>query len=172
MRIHQILAAALCGAAGAAGAAWLGGTIEAHAQTPPAAAVVKRGAVIGAAVHVADLQRSLKFYRDALGMRVMAQFSPPGASDKSRPDTVLNFGNGPADTMLMLLSDRSPGVPRPIEHGFGFARVVLRLPDLQAANASLRANGFAAGEIKGAHGMVTLMMLTDPDGYTVEIIQG
>ncbi|MEJ5979276.1 VOC family protein [Novosphingobium sp. PS1R-30] len=169
--MHHILAASLCGAAAAA---WLGGAVEAQAQTPAAAsaAAPKRGAVIGAAVHVSDLQRSLKFYRDALGMRVMAQFSPPGAADKSRPDTVLNFGNGPADTMLMLLSDRSASGTRPIEHGFGFARVVLRLPDLQAANASLRANGFPAGEIKGAHGTVTLMMLTDPDGYTVEVIQG
>jgi lactoylglutathione lyase len=167
--MHHILGAALCGAAATA---WLGGSIEARAQTPVPASTVSRGAVIGAAVHVSDLQKSLKFYRDALGMRMMAQFNPPGAADKSRPDTVLNFGNGPADTMLMLLSDRSPGGPRRIEHGFGFARVVLRLPDLAAVNASLRANGFAPGEIRGAHGTVTLMMLTDPDGYTVEIIQG
>ncbi|RZI76934.1 MAG: hypothetical protein EOP13_00130 [Pseudomonas sp.] len=167
--MHHILAAALCGAAPAA---WLGGSVEAQAQTPSAPAAASRGAVIGAAVHVADLSKSLKFYRDALGMRVMAQFNPPSSADKSRPDTVLNFGNGPADTMLMLLGDREAGGPRKIEHGFGFARVVLRLPNLALVNESLRAHGFPAGEIKGAHGTVTLMMLTDPDGYTVEIIQG
>lgn len=172
MKFKSMIGVALAGAIAAVSP---GAAVTARAEAPAAPAPAKaapRGAVIGAAVHVSDLQKSLKFYRDSLGMKVMAQFSPPGATDKSRPDTVLNFGNGPADTMLMLLSDRSAGGPRKIEHAFGFARVVLRLPDLQAVNESLRANGFAPGEIRGAHGTVTLMMLTDPDGYTVEVIQG
>lgn len=130
-----------------------------------------RDAVIGAAIHVSDLERSLRFYRDTLGMRVMAQFNPPGAKDKRRPDTVLNFGGGPADTMLMLLSDRDPAGPRRIVHGFGFARVVMRHADLAAVSEKLRANGFPAGEIRQAHGTVRLMMVADPDGYTVEIIE-
>lgn len=144
------------------------------AQQAPASAApnpLARDAVIGAAIHVSDLDRSLKFYRDTLGMRVMAQFNPPGATDKSRPDTVLNFGGGPADTMLMLLSDRDPAGPRRIEHAFGFARVVMRHADLAGLGEKLRANGFPQGEIKQAHGMVRLMMITDPDGYTVEIIE-
>lgn len=144
-----------------------------QAQQAPAAAPngLARDAMIGAAIHVSNLERSLRFYRDTLGMRMMAQFNPPGATDKSRPDTVLNFGGGPADTMLMLLSDRDPAGPRKIEHAFGFARVVLRHADLAGLNGKLRDNGFAEGEIKQVHGAVRLMMLRDPDGYTIEIIE-
>jgi hypothetical protein len=74
--------------------------------------------------------------------------------------------------MLMLLSDRDPAGPRKIEHAFGFARLVLRHADLAGLAEKLRQSGFAPGETKQAHGTVRLMMLTDPDGYTVEIIEG
>jgi catechol 2,3-dioxygenase-like lactoylglutathione lyase family enzyme len=150
----------------------LGGTAEAQPTSAPApAAVHGHDALIGAALYVSDLQRSLKYYRDTLGMRVMMQFNPPGAQDKSRPDTVLSFGGGPADPMLMLLSDRNATGARKIEHGFGFSRVVLTMADLEGVNARLRASGFAPGTIHDAHGTLKVMMLTDPDGYTVEVIQ-
>lgn len=150
----------------------------AHAQdAAPAAPQARpaRAALIGAAIHVADLEKSLKFYRDTLGMRVLMQFTPPGAlargGQKAPPDTVLSAGNGPADAMLMLLSDRDPAGPRPIGHSFGFARVVLRYGNLDALAAKLRENGFLAGEVHKAHDAFRIMMLTDPDGYTVEIIE-
>ena len=73
--------------------------------------------------------------------------------------------------MLMLLSDRDPAGPRAIGHVFGFGRVVLRYSDLDALVAKLRANGFAPGEVNKAHGAFRVMMLTDPDGYTLEIIE-
>jgi catechol 2,3-dioxygenase-like lactoylglutathione lyase family enzyme len=159
-----------------AGCCFLAGTAQAESQQQSSPAVAKSaaapGALIGAAVYVSDLPRSLKFYRDTLGMRVMMQFNPPGAADKSRPDTVLSFGGGPSDAMLMLLSDRNPAGPRKIEHAFGFARVVLRIANLDGLNARLRAAGFAAGEIHKAHDAFRVMMLTDPDGYTVEVIEG
>jgi catechol 2,3-dioxygenase-like lactoylglutathione lyase family enzyme len=155
---------------------FLTGTAQAQGQQQPQAAAAKPaaapGALIGAAVYVSDLPRALKFYRDTLGMRVLMQFNPPGAADKSRPDTVLSFGGGPADPMLMLLSDRNASGPRKIEHSFGFARVVLRMADLDGVNAKLRAAGFAPGEIHKAHGTFRVMMLTDPDGYPVEVIEG
>ncbi|MBW8785583.1 MAG: VOC family protein [Novosphingobium sp.] len=149
------------------------------AKPTPLAVIPAGNAVIGAAVYVADLERSLKFYRDTLGMRVLMQFAPSGPSVSAsgggaaaaRPDTVLSFGAGPSDPMLMLLSDRNPAGPRKIEHAFGFARVVLRMGDLDALAAKIRANGFVPGEIHGAHGSFRVMMATDPDGYTVEIIE-
>lgn len=154
-------------------ASCLGSTAQAQAQqTPTPAAAPSRDALIGAAIHVSDLPRALKFYRDTLGMRVLMQFNPPGAQDKSRPDTVLSFGGGASDPMLMLLSDRNAAGPRKIEHAFGFARVVLRLANLDGVAARIRANGFAPGEIHKAHDAFRVMMITDPDGYTVEIIEG
>ena len=58
-----------------------------------------------------------------------------------------------------------------IGHSFGFARVVLRYGNIDALAAKLRENGFLAGEVHKAHDAFRVMMLTDPDGYTVEIIE-
>lgn len=150
-------------------------TPAAQATAPAPAVAAPRAALIGAAINVSDLQKSLKFYRDAFGMRVMMQFTPPGAparaGQKPSPDTVLSAGNGPADAMLMLLSDRDPAGPRAIGHVFGFARVVLRFSNLDSLAARLRENGFTPGEIHTAHGAFRVMMVTDPDGYTVEVIE-
>lgn len=158
----------LAAALGAAVALCPHAPAQAQAAAPAAAA---QDGLIGAAVYVSDLPRALRFYRDTLGMRVLMQFNPPGVQDKSRPDTVLNFGSGPNDPLLMLLSDRNPAGPRKIDHGFGFARVVLRMAKLDDIAAKLRANGFPSGEIQKAHGAFRVMMVTDPDGYTVEIIE-
>ena len=172
IRIAALLFAAL--------AAWLGSAAQAQSAAPaaapnPAASVPARAGLIGAAINVADLERSLKFYRDTLGMKVLMQFTPPGApargGSKAPPDTVLSAGKSPSDAMLMLLSDRNPAGPRAIGHVFGFARVVLSHGDLDALAARLRDNGFAPGEVHKAHDAFRVMMLTDPDGYTVEIIE-
>ena len=168
LRIAALSAAVLTAA--------LGGIAQAQTAAPTALASDNpRAALIGAAINVADLERSLKFYRDTLGMRVMMQFTPPGApargGQKPPPDTVLSAGNSPSDAMLMLLSDRNPAGPRAIGHVFGFARVVLRHADLDTLAAKLRANGFSAGEVHRAHDAFRVMMLTDPDGYTVEVIE-
>jgi catechol 2,3-dioxygenase-like lactoylglutathione lyase family enzyme len=176
MRKIQIAAlslAALC--AGLCGAAQAQSQAQSAAPTAAPSAVPARAGLIGAAINVADLERSLKFYRDTLGMKVLMQFTPPGApargGQKAPPDTVLSAGKSPSDAMLMLLSDRDPAGPRAIGHVFGFARVVLSHGDLDALAARLRENGFAPGEVHKAHDAFRVMMLTDPDGYTVEIIE-
>jgi catechol 2,3-dioxygenase-like lactoylglutathione lyase family enzyme len=166
------LGAGLCGAAQAQSQAQ---SAAPTAAPSAAASTPARAGLIGAAINVADLERSLKFYRDTLGMKVLMQFTPPGApargGQKAPPDTVLSAGKSPSDAMLMLLSDRDPAGPRAIGHVFGFARVVLSHGDLDALAARLRENGFAPGEVHKAHDAFRVMMLTDPDGYMVEIIE-
>lgn len=135
----------------------------AKAPPPPAAS----GAVIGPALYVTDLPRSLRFYRDVLEMKVKMQFGAKG-----KEDAVLGFGSDPRQLGLMLLSDKTAAVPRRIEHGHGFDRFALSVPDLAAVQTRLRAAGFQAGEIQTVHGTVKMMMATDPDGYKIELIQG
>lgn len=139
----------------------------AHAQTAPAIrAAPAPNAVMGAACYVADMARSLQFYRDALGMTLVMKFGPP-----DRPDVVLGFGSDPTKPSVMLLSDRSAPVPRKIEHGHGFDHLVLMMHDLPAIAARLQAAGFAPGKIGDAHGMARIMTVMDPDGYRIELIE-
>jgi catechol 2,3-dioxygenase-like lactoylglutathione lyase family enzyme len=130
----------------------------------PAAPAAALEGMVGPALYVTDPARSLKFYVEGLGMRLRMRFGPP-----ERPDMVVGFGANPADAGIMLITDKQ-GPIQPVQHVHGFDRIALRLPDLVAVSARLRAAGFAAGEIRTVHGSIRMMMVTDPDGYRIELI--
>lgn len=155
MKAHQTLV--VLASAALAIAAW-----PAFAQPAPPAMTLE--GMVGPALYISDPDRSLKFYTEGLGMRLRMRFGPA-----DRPDMVVGFGPNPADAGIMLITDKQ-GPVRPIQHAHGFDRIALRLPDLVAVSARLRAGGFAAGEIRTVHGSVRMMMVTDPDGYRIELI--
>lgn len=130
-------------------------------STPPNVALE---GMVGPALYVSDPARSLKFYTEGLGMRLRMRFGPT-----DRPDMVVGFGANPADAGIMLITDKQ-GPIQPIQHVHGFDRIALRLPDLVAVSARLRAAGFAGGEIRTVHDSIQMMMVTDPDGYRIELI--
>ena len=134
---------------------------EPVAAAPPAIALE---GMVGPALFVSDPARSLKFYTEGLGMRLRMRFGPT-----DRPDMVVGFGANPADAGIMLITDKQ-GPIQPIQHVHGFDRIALRLPDLVAVSARLRAAGFAGGEIRTVHDSIQMMMVTDPDGYRIELI--
>lgn len=120
--------------------------------------------IVGPALYITDPDRTLRFYVEGLGMKLRMRFGP-----QDRPDMVVGFGMNPTDAGIMLITDKQ-GPLRPIEHAHGFDRIALRLPGLEAVAARLKAAGFEAGEIKVVHGFVRMMMVTDPDGYRIELI--
>lgn len=121
--------------------------------------------MVGPGIYVSDHERSLKFYTEGLGMTMRMRFGP-----KDKPDMVVGFGPNPLDAGIMLLTDKKGPVPRPITHGHGFDRIALRVADLRAINARLQAAGFAPGDIQIVHGAIQMMIVTDPDGYRIEMI--
>jgi len=136
--------------------------VPATAQTSPQAAPSQH--LVGPAIYVTDPERSIRFYTEGLGMTVRMRFGSP-----QRPDVVVGFGTNPTDAGIMLITDKE-GPIRPVVHAHGFDRIALRLPGLEAIAGRLKAAGFAAGEIKVVHGFVRMMMITDPDGYRIELI--
>lgn len=120
--------------------------------------------IIGPALYVTDSVRSVRFYTEGLGMVVRMRF---GTAE--RPDVVVGFGLNPTDSGIMLITEKQEAL-RPIAHAHGFDRIAVRLPGLEAVAARLKAAGFEAGEIKVVHGFVRMMMVTDPDGYRIELI--
>lgn len=161
MKLNPMLA--LLGAATAA-VSPLSPAFAQPAQPAPGSVPVMQPTIVGPALYVSDMERSLRFYRDVLGMTVRIQFGP-----KDKPDVMIGFGADPSKPCLLLLSDRSP-TPRRIEHPHGFDRFVIMLEDTPALAEKLRAAGFAASLPREVHGTSMMMMVTDPDGYTVEII--
>lgn len=152
---------ALLGVAAIAASALSTASAEPVAPVP---APVMQPTIVGPALYVSDMARSLHFYRDLLGMTVRIQFGP-----KDKPDVMIGFGSDPSKPCLLLLSDRSP-TPRRIEHPHGFDRFVVMLEDTPALAEKLRAAGFEATPPREVHGASTMLMATDPDGYKVEII--
>lgn len=133
----------------------------AQTATPPAMSAEN---IVGPALYITDPARTLKFYVEGLGMKLRMRFGP-----QDRPDMVVGFGMNPTDAGIMLVTDKQ-GPIRPIGHAHGFDRIAIRLPGLEAVAARLKSAGFEAGEIKLVHGFVRMMMVADPDGYRIELI--
>lgn len=129
-------------------------------QAPPAI-----NAIVAPGYHVTDVQKSLKFYRDILGMQVRMQYGP---ADK--PDVVVGFGPDQMQAGVMLLSDRAGPTPRKITHGHGYSRLAIRLVDLAGTHRRLRAAGYVVSDIRVVHDVFLMAMATDPDGYQVELL--
>jgi catechol 2,3-dioxygenase-like lactoylglutathione lyase family enzyme len=132
----------------------------------PAASGPSAGSLIGPAIHVSDVARSLKFYVEGLGLKVGMEMGPP-----QRHETILTFGGDPREPGIILLSDKSVTAPRVISHGNGFDRLVLRMDDLAATRSRLRAAGFDPGSIRDVAMGYRMMMATDPDGYRYELVE-
>lgn len=129
-------------------------------QPPPAV-----NAIVAPGYYVANVQKSLQFYRDILGMQVRMQYGPA-----DRPDVVIGFGADPMQAGVMLLSDRAGPSPRKIQHAHGYSRLAIRLTDLSGTHARLRAAGFVVSDIRVVHDVFLMAMATDPDGYQVELL--
>jgi lactoylglutathione lyase len=136
----------------------------ASAADAPAAAGV---ALMGPALRSTDLDRSIRFYVDGLGMSVARKLEHGTSTE-----VILGAGGSAAQPMILLYQDHAPGQSPPIDHGNGFGRIVLRTPDAAALAARLAAAGFAPAEIQAnpVNGR-KVFWAADPDGYRYEIIE-
>jgi catechol 2,3-dioxygenase-like lactoylglutathione lyase family enzyme len=123
------------------------------------------GSLIGPALFVGDISKSLRFYVDGLGMKVGMEMGPP-----ERHETILNFGGDPRNPGIILLSNRTAGNRVAIDHGHGYDRTVIRLADLETVAAHLTAAGFAPSPIHEVAMGYRMMLATDPDGYRYELV--
>lgn len=124
------------------------------------------GAIIGSALHVANVDRALKFYVDGLGMAVNMTMGPA-----DRRETILGFGRDPSKPGIILLSDSTGAAAATITHGFGYDRLVLRIADLQATRERLVTAGFAPSAIRDVAMGYRMMTATDADGYKLELVE-
>jgi catechol 2,3-dioxygenase-like lactoylglutathione lyase family enzyme len=104
----------------------------------------------------ADLERSRRFYRDALGLAVYREFGPAGD-----PGVVFFLGQG-----LLEVSGHGPG-PSP-----GPVTIWLQVRDVRAEHARLAAAGVRVlrDPVEEPWGL-TEMWIEDPDGVRIVVVE-
>lgn len=118
-------------------------------------------------LRVGDLDRSIRFYTEVLGMRLLRQRDYP---DGKFTLAFLGYADESAAAAIELTYNY--GVER-YDLGNAFGHIALEVPDAAAACAQIKARGGKvvreAGPMK--HGSTIIAFIEDPDGYKIELIQ-
>lgn len=138
-------------------------------------------------VNCSDLERSMRFYRDLVGLTPQSHTKPPpqegsgfGLEGQVVWDAYLLHDDraqgGPAVDLLEWQTPRPVGKPHPEANHLGFMRVCLAHDDLDALHSKLTAEG-----IRTRSPVVTVPVLEgqtvrffccdDPDGTCIEFIE-
>lgn len=113
---------------------------------------------------VNDLERSVKFYRDALGLTVSRRHTSPRGAQL----VFLATPNSAEEIELCQL----PAGAEPVEVQPDLTHLAFEVDDLTAFAAGLKAKGFALSDGPTTTGSGSLIAFIDaPEGYEVELIQ-
>jgi lactoylglutathione lyase len=118
-------------------------------------------------LRVGDLQRSVKFYTEVLGMKLLR------TTDRPEQKYSLAFvGYGSEDNTAVLELTYNYGVPK-YEMGGAFGHIAIGVPDVAGACHKVRGAGGKVtrepGPVKG--GSSVIAFVEDPDGYKIEFIE-
>ena len=125
---------------------------------------VTTGAFVATGIVVDDLDRSIAFYTDVVGMQEQRRIDVP---DMSLIEVMMGFAGrrGPA-LILMRYTDGPPR--RYVDIG---GKLVVSVADSTAVLEAARAGGGTVSrEPKAYPGLGLIGFITDPDGYTIEVI--
>ena len=110
---------------------------------------------------VADIERSLGFYRDVLGFELQQRYGTQAAFVSA----------GGYHHHIGLNTWESAGAPPPPRHSTGLYHVAIRYPDRRTLADALRRVVAAGIPLDGAsdHGVSEALYLRDPDGNGIEL---
>jgi glyoxylase I family protein len=130
-------------------------------------------------VRVSDMERSLAFYRDGLGLRVIFDVRLDGAgleavagAKGARGRMVGLLVPGAGRVSIELLGFEHPRSERPPPGRFtGYSNISLSVDDLEAAYDACAAGGLQPLQRPVDVGGVRMFFLADPDGTAIEVIE-
>jgi lactoylglutathione lyase len=118
-------------------------------------------------LRVGDLQRSVKFYTEVLGMKLLRTTDRP---EQKYSLAFVGYDSEEASAVLELTYNY--GVDK-YDLGSAFGHVAIGLPDVAKACDAVRKHGGKvtreAGPVKG--GTTVIAFVEDPDGYKIEFIE-
>lgn len=119
-----------------------------------------------ACIRVMDLEKSMKFYTEALGLEEVRR--------KDFPEwkfTLVYLSDAERNFEIELTYNYNP--EKPYEMGNGFSHFALTVEDLEGSHESHMKAGYEVTDLKGLPGEKPMYyFMSDPDGYKIEIIRG
>lgn len=118
-------------------------------------------------IRVQDLDKSIAFYCDLLGMRLLRKSDFPGGKFTL---AFVGYGDEASQAVIELTHNWDHA---PYDLGNGFGHIALGVPDIYAACAKLTDGGAKITRPPGpmAHGSTVIAFIEDPDGYKIELIE-
>ncbi|MBK9235729.1 MAG: lactoylglutathione lyase [Rhodoferax sp.] len=122
-------------------------------------------------LRVGNLQRSIDFYTQVMGMKLLRTTERP---EQKYSLAFVGYGNNPDHAEIELTYNH--GVDT-YELGTAFGHLALGVPDVHAACDAIRSQAAQyggqitrePGAVKG--GSTVIAFVTDPDGYKIELIE-
>lgn len=116
-------------------------------------------------IRVMDLEKSLKFYKEALGLVETRRKDFP-----KHKFTLVYLSDAPGGYEIELTYNYNPEVP--YELGNGFSHTAIGSEDIEELREKHIEMGYEVTDLKGLPGEKPhYYFVTDPDGYKVEVIR-
>ena len=118
-------------------------------------------------IRVGDLERSIGFYTEVLGMKLLRRSDHP---DGKFTLAFVGYGDEKENTVIELTHNWET---KSYDHGNAFGHVAIAVPDAYKACEEVKKRGGKvtreAGPMK--FGKTVIAFVEDPDGYKIEFIQ-
>jgi lactoylglutathione lyase len=130
---------------------------------------MSQGRFLHTMIRVGEIDRSVKFYTELLGMKELRRNDVPAGKYTL---VFLGYGEGNKEGQGEIELTYNYGVEK-YEIGTAFGHLAVGVPDVAGACEKVRAGGGKvtreAGPVK--HGTTIIAFVEDPDGYKIELIQ-
>ncbi|MHB1232662.1 MAG: lactoylglutathione lyase [Burkholderiales bacterium] len=118
-------------------------------------------------IRVGDLERSIKFYTEVLGMRLLRRRDYPEGKFTL---AFVGYGDESDHTVLELTYNWGTSA---YDLGSGFGHIAVEVDDAYQACLDVKQRGGKVAREAGPmqHGTTVIAFVEDPDGYKIEFIQ-
>lgn len=118
-------------------------------------------------IRVVDLEQSIKFYTEVLGMKLLRRMDFP---DGKFTLAFVGYGDEANHTVIELTHNWDRDEPYTLGDGFG--HIAIGVEDVYKAAEEVRSRGGKVVREPGPmkHGKTVLAFVEDPDGYKIELL--
>ena len=118
-------------------------------------------------IRVGDLQKSINFYTEILGMKLLRKTDYPGGRFTN---AFVGYGDEAENTVVELTHNWDTDT---YELGSGFGHLAFGVEDIYATCDAMRKKNLNICREPGPmkHGTTVIAFVEDPDGYKIELIE-